>query len=449
LFNRFFWMNNARKACYMNSNDSSFYIICPKCRNKFSDDRVPRSLDCGHSACTECARVYKQSHRGQPFAECSVCNNQTKRKDEMDLPVNSLLLNIARQLIAYATQGKIRCETCDGHFEEKDLRLCLDTQCAKFRRPACIRCFFEKHDGHRVAKYTPEVHSTFHGVYKKVDHSNFADRRIIDAQGTEFIVSASYLSSHSPYFLNLFYGSPEAKSELRLVIDVSPETLSDLLNLVYPSPSHERPYNISGSTVRNCCDTCQNSASSRLKLAIQLELNTVIDRITLSMDTAKKIQFYDSFNDNWESFKKYALPCYSTFGELKKGLNYEDEVKIMRFQQYFNDLAKDKTKKRPNVLYCYRNSPDWPDSRIVHVGETSFLVSASVLSLFSPLFVDFFYGNENRDKTELNLTLCDMATFAEFLKLLNGNRPKKFSRPLIRFMKEIKAEIPMAGFNIV
>ncbi|GMT16690.1 hypothetical protein PFISCL1PPCAC_7987, partial [Pristionchus fissidentatus] len=434
------------------AQDGSVSVICPKFRCTITADNVPRTLDCGHSACTGCARVFRHAGRKQPYARCAVCGHVTRRQADWNPPINQPLLKIITELgkLTVTTRiGKTSCTSCKGFYEEKEMRICQTMKCNSFRQSLCLQCCVHKHEGHAFIKIQNDIHASFRGNHKRVDHS-FSDRRVIDARGEQFAVSATYLSAHSPFFSRLFYGSPVAMVTASFPMDIDPATFADLLDMVYPCKDDDLPYIVNGAYTRKCCDHCTQTAADRLRLALKLELTLAIDRLNRVVEEKEKLEVYESLNDQWAALKKYVLPSITSEWDLER-LLARDRQKIdwlkpfTRIGSGYGSTTKEVEPKR--LVYHMRS--DLPDSRVVRVGDASLLVSASILCLFAPRLVDFFYNEANRFKEDLNWTLCDVDTLRSFLDLISGKKPDEIDARLIDFLKSVGADSVIHNYEIV
>jgi DNA-directed RNA polymerase subunit RPC12/RpoP len=72
-------------------------LRCPICYNLFID---PRTLNCGHSFCTECLRKYYEKIGKNNWLDCPVCRNRTTvpTRNILDLPKNIALANSVEKL---------------------------------------------------------------------------------------------------------------------------------------------------------------------------------------------------------------------------------------------------------------------------------------------------------------------------------------------------------------
>ncbi|GMT14631.1 hypothetical protein PFISCL1PPCAC_5928, partial [Pristionchus fissidentatus] len=105
------------------------------------------------------------------------------------------------------------------------------------------------------------------GGHTQFDHSFFPDVAHLRIRNKRFMLSASYLALHSPFFHDLFYG--ESKEESRSYqLDYDPHTFGDLIDMIYPCYKKT-----------NCCSDCSSSFSDRLNLALQLKMRYAVKRL--------------------------------------------------------------------------------------------------------------------------------------------------------------------------
>ncbi|GMT28161.1 hypothetical protein PFISCL1PPCAC_19458, partial [Pristionchus fissidentatus] len=433
--------------------DDTMHLVCPGCRKTITNGSPaspPRNLDCGHAACTDCAQVRRRGRLVKPHARCHSCNHVTRRPNEWLPPINIALLKIANALNARAVkfrEGKVQCGGCNGFYEEKEIRVCLEENCDKFRKSVCISCFVNGHGTHAALKFGEDVHKSIRGNHKRVDQSNFSDRRILEARGGEqFVVSATYLCAHSLYFEELFYGNPVASTTSQFMIDIDSTILGDLLDMIYPCSSRDLPYIVNGNKTISCCDSCDRALPDRVKAAIELGLESIADRMNRSMTRGEKIKVYSSFADPFEPLKKYVLPDYYSNWDFDREFGHDPQM-AQRLKPFLQTTYGRRNAASPAPV-VYSMPPDLPDSRVVHVGDASFIVSASVLCLFAPWFLDFFYSEERKLEEEMNFTLCSEEIFFDFLEIVNGKEQNVVSKELKTMLKNVGADLIMENYGI-
>ncbi|GMT23641.1 hypothetical protein PFISCL1PPCAC_14938, partial [Pristionchus fissidentatus] len=85
--------------------------------------------------------------------------------------------------------------------------------------------------------------------------------------------------------------------------------------------------------------------------------------------------------------------------------------------------------------YRFLVTPSIPDCRVIRVGETRFIVSATTLALFSPVFLNLFYGGNNG---EVIFDLSEDSTvFAQLLEIVNGSIPRGISPDVLVLLDKL------------
>ncbi|GMT13528.1 hypothetical protein PFISCL1PPCAC_4825, partial [Pristionchus fissidentatus] len=232
-----------------------------------------------------------------------------------------------------------------------------------------------------------DTHSAF-------DHSLFPDVKTLRVRSTNFLVSSSYLSLHSPFFRDFF------RSGEPLELDVDPVTFGDLLDLIYPCSKDN--------------EICEPSAFfDRLDLALQLKLRCAV----------KRMLKYD---------KGGAPEIAKIFIEHNAFESYKDHFTCLAYSQRFHDEAMETEKMKrddSDDLIPIALTSDFPDARNVNVGGTSFLVSSSSLSLHSDtLRAAFESSSPSSDEVKLDVA---EESFMTFLNASAGIFPKEYSSQLL------------------
>ncbi|GMT12785.1 hypothetical protein PFISCL1PPCAC_4082, partial [Pristionchus fissidentatus] len=227
-----------------------------------------------------------------------------------------------------------------------------------------------------------DTHSSF-------DHSLFPDVKTLRVRSTDFLVSTSYLSLHSPFFHDFF------RSGEPLELDVDPVTFGDLLNLIYPCSKNN--------------ESCEPSEFfDRLDLALQLKLRCAV----------KRLLKYD---------RGGAPEIARIFIEHNAFESYKEHFTCLAYSQRFHDEALETASMKrddSDDLLPIAVTVDFADARTVRVGGTTFLVSSSTLSLHS---------NTLRAAFESEHVNVDVAkeSFEIFLSATAGIFPKEFSSKLL------------------
>lgn len=348
-----------------------------------------------------------------------------------------LALHLNKRTIAVC-EGKVMCEECDVFHSEDELLKC--TYCDKSN--VCYPCLFENHDGHGWSK--KDVHADHRNHHKSTDHSLFADRRVLNVNGQEFVVSATLLSMHSPFFENLFFGSPNAMSLSQFSLDADPTQFSDLMDMIYPYYHRKRVYDSGcdsnsrrweSNTHRECCEECTQKLEDRFQLMIRFEFTNLLHRMSHFVPLKDRMAMYGTLKDDWTAFGKYVLPYFEDFSELEQALRYKN-VDPGEFKRFFDDSHK-YIEGVPRLLPRLH----YPDSRVLLFDGLPLVVCASVLCLSAGGLIDFFYGEQNRDKRVIEFNLCKRETFDLFVSTVHGTYPKRedLDGSFIKFCRAIDA----------
>ncbi|GMT23640.1 hypothetical protein PFISCL1PPCAC_14937, partial [Pristionchus fissidentatus] len=268
---KFLWMSSTTVDYGGLAN--ALKLKCPKCNRLFSKDphSHPHTLSCGHLLCTSCCGSYKtrtcptcKSTSREPFVKnLAIFDFQEQFMERLEkMRKGESAIDEEDEEIEVKEEMDVECSECGKEIKRGEGRACWDTFCNKYRDPLCWKCIGKTHSGHITAPFLPHSdHQMCFGAHKAVDHSRFPDRKIIDAGGIQFKVSASFLATHSPYFNKLFYGTPEKRDQLHFKMDEDPSILGDLLDLMYTK--HKKI---------KCCEMCQRKTEGRLQLARTIEL---------------------------------------------------------------------------------------------------------------------------------------------------------------------------------
>ncbi|GMT14685.1 hypothetical protein PFISCL1PPCAC_5982, partial [Pristionchus fissidentatus] len=366
----------------------------------------PHNLDCGHSMCSGCVQIGLRRVRAQQFTvRCNFnnCNKMTTSKTD-SLPLNHSLIALWREMklkrpieTRVPSSGNtinekrrmegIDCAECGEKTREEKSRICLDENCDKFRLPICFVCCVNVHSSHKKGVYkNPESHIIKRGLHKTIDHSPYPDRRVVTVGKEEFVVSASLLSLQSPYFYNLFFGTPESEKINSFTLNCNPIDFSDLLDHFYSK----------NDTLQNCCDECNSRRSKLFQLASQLEIQSMKEKFEV---VTRSYSYMDRLNDN---------------RRLKRLLGVEDE------------------RQRINLRF--------PDARLVHVGTETFLVSTTALSFYSDYFKKLFHSTPIKDQFDFRFEGCDPLTFSLLLEMMEGNQTKTPSVQLLDVLHKLGRE---------
>ncbi|GMT23639.1 hypothetical protein PFISCL1PPCAC_14936, partial [Pristionchus fissidentatus] len=201
-------------------------FACPSCLKPFSPKSTPLNLGCGHIECDQC-----RHKRIQQRDFNSLCCNVKSSHSAANLTLLDLAKRINSSFILASVRSAdhtFKCESCNIYQTDSQVLTCVS--CSKF--PLCYPCLFENHNGHGWIERGGDVHADFRNNHKSVDHTLFADRRVLNVNGEEFIVSATLMSVHSSFFDNLFSSSPPTLDPISL--DADPKVFSDILDMIYP-----------------------------------------------------------------------------------------------------------------------------------------------------------------------------------------------------------------------
>ncbi|KAK7080562.1 hypothetical protein SK128_010955 [Halocaridina rubra] len=69
-------------------------MCCKECEKRYSDERVPRNLSCGHTMCTECLDKCLSDQK-----QCPECREKQLAKSALHLPINYPLLRVIRSIL--------------------------------------------------------------------------------------------------------------------------------------------------------------------------------------------------------------------------------------------------------------------------------------------------------------------------------------------------------------
>ncbi|GMT16691.1 hypothetical protein PFISCL1PPCAC_7988, partial [Pristionchus fissidentatus] len=160
-----------------------------------------------------------------------------------------------------------------------------------------------------------------------------------------------------------------------------------------------------------------------------------IDRFELPFDPIDLSILLDHV---YYPFMKDVYPCECT-DCLERLSSVEMLAKLLKISVNLNKRFKTPTMTKKS----YRTtavSIEFPDARIVRVGDATFVVSTTILSLFNKFFEEFFHSNPIDNENEFVFDRCDEVTFQEMLDLVEGRNPKYLSLNLCQLMEDLKAD---------
>ncbi|GMT14687.1 hypothetical protein PFISCL1PPCAC_5984 [Pristionchus fissidentatus] len=427
---------------------------CFLCTQNFAEDpaaSTPRSLCCAHTLCEGCLTFQWNKNDDNLFQiVCPQCGILTTHPSLDGFPVQRERLAIAPRVVDEPMEEtplpitvvevqttvveKVKCEGCPAIDEIDRMRVCMEKKCDQYLQALCLMCCVDYHSSHKKTKFVaPDENVTRikRGAYKTYDISNFPDKRILDVRGHEITVSASYLSSYSSFFRDLFY-CPDNRSKEKLPLDCDPELFEDLLDMIYPC--RKDPV---------CCHACVSSLPSRLSLTLHLNFSNLVDPLLEEFQKFYTISdLHSILSESDEMFERFVLSTSDCYDEIHEGFGLveidkmEDGGQKLEYEHVRGRFIE-KSDKRKEVVRSLINL-HFPDVRILQIGTTSLVVSASFLSLHSPFYRQFFYSSHASQEREIKWNFFDAPSFLNLSSIFMDRIPKVLTKRLMNLLGRVQ-----------
>uniref|UniRef100_A0A914UME8 RING-type domain-containing protein n=1 Tax=Plectus sambesii TaxID=2011161 RepID=A0A914UME8_9BILA len=197
------------------SGGANVVIECTICWGPYnSDSKCPRSIQCGHTFCTECIDQLIESQRNK--FSCPKCRKEFNISSSNDLAKNFGLLEALTQITS-ATENAMEastCEGCDSVVACEKLRYCQTCSSGKdtLKKYLCAECCLTNHAGHQIqSDFEIRKHM------RQVIDSDWAalKKRITDLQGAEQAIASKLRSAQqlSNNFLKIQLENMELKTQ--------------------------------------------------------------------------------------------------------------------------------------------------------------------------------------------------------------------------------------------
>ncbi|GMT23642.1 hypothetical protein PFISCL1PPCAC_14939 [Pristionchus fissidentatus] len=199
----------------------------------------------------------------------------------------------------------------------------------------------------------------------------------------------------------------------RFDLNVHLESFEAILDAVYPC---KKPI--------NCCGWCGDNLLIRLKVALELVFPSLIVELTreIEKNSSNRIPLLKLITENekyFETFTRFTTSTFENFVQGEESIWSEEDYDILK--KLHLQFSENRIDNRP----CQLPELDWPDSRLLYVGNTAVLVSASLLSLHSPFFSHFFYSPLTPSSLQFDFPHCSIGAMSTFIPSLCGVFPKQ------------------------